>query len=930
MNPGNTDIVDEISRNLEKFVEYNQIKKKNLYDSIGDATIVNLLELIPFLFHTNIHSLPGYISSQDVPAGVKDYVPSTMTLDYVRSRFPDAQVLYLKDAKPFVQMLALMGSGGTIAYTSESDFDYWICYDERHYEIEQIDLFRKKCRDIEHWIFDKYNKEVHFYLNEISKVRNNIFAKDEENLAGSSIGELLKEEFLRSSIVMQGGIPFWWMVPVNSGEGTYRTWLAAAESGGLMDRFIDLGDLEVIRQEDFLPAALFQILKSLGSPFKSIIKLGLLERYLYSGVSDPFISTIIKRNIHEGRIDSVDIDAYVIMFNQVHDYYSAEGSESEVLEILKTSFYLKVEPKLYGMLKNGADASPTEKTRIMMLFVKKWGWSEKKIRQLDDFLNWGIDSVNKLLNTTKKFVLNGYKKILGTIESQKVRHKFTPQEIQAITRKIYSHFLVSENKVDNTLSFKSYPAEKLLKIEYVREKSGRDFWILSKRLIVNGKPTTIILYKEMSLFGLSIWISLNGLFLKDYTRLEIEAGLHTADPNAIRDLITEASSHFSYKKVELQNQYFLRDPFPIMSFIVFNPYSKYAKTLEETFFLYHNSWGETKFEVYKSVLDLPKILLRILNACIMTRYDFRDAVNVMGLSPYRTSREFSSFRQTVRDLFDFFMDQRPDTVKRYIAFFGNQYAVFLTKRKGNATYIDLAFCENEIKLFYALSFNLGIRNSIMLDPAAGDIPYFDAILKNQKDNVIQIYFLESRKFGYYFVSDEQGSINFFRKDINLYFEYVANLYVFALDAVQQVNAYNLKSRLLQGKKPVEMYQIKKDDIGAIKLMELNPELSSKISEIRRKIVPLAVELSIDSRNLIRYRFNAGNGGFSPYYERENSSAMALEMKKAVQETRGMPHFITAISVEGLPVKAYRNYTSFMFTEKNRLEMIIERVLATGK
>jgi adenylate cyclase, class 1 len=926
MDQGNSAILDKISQNLERFLEYNQTKKKNLCDSIGDPQVVFLLDLIPFLLATNYHSVPGHVSGQGVPTGIKDYVPTSGVIDFIRSKFPDSQVLSVQSTKPFVQMLALMGSGGTIAYTSESDFDFWICYHEEHYEAEQIDLFRKKCRDIEHWIYDHYKREVHFYLNEISKVRKNIFADDDENLAGASIGELLKEEFFRSSIVFQGGIPFWWMVPVENGEAAYGQWLQAAIAGGQGERFIDLGDLKVIRQEDFLPAALFQILKSLGSPFKSIIKLGLLERYLYSGVSDPFISTTVKRNIHEGHIDSEKIDAYVIMFNQVYEYYSSAGSEADVLEILKMSFYLKVEPKLYAFMKEGGQKTPGEKIRIMMSYVGDWGWSEKRIRQLDDFLNWGIDSVNKLLNNTKKFVLNGYKKILGTMETQKVKHRFTPQDLQAITRKIYSHFLVSENKVDNTLSFKSYPAEKLLKIEYVREKNGRDFWILSKRLIINDNPATIIIYKEKSLFGLSIWVSLNGLFLKDYTRLEIDAGLHTADPNAIRELIAEASSHFSFKKVELHNHYFLKDPFPIMSFIVFNPYSKYAKTLEEIFFLYHNSWGETKFEVFKSPLDLPKILTRILNGCITTRYDYQDAVNVVSLSPYRSSKEFHSFRQLVRDLYGFFMDQRPDVIKRFITSFANQYAVLQTKRRGNATYIELSFTENETKLFYALSFNMGIRNSIRLDPAVTDIAYFNAILGNCKEGVVQIYFLESRKFGYYFVVDEQGSVNFFRKDAGVFFEYLANLYVFAMDAVMQVTVNNRKSSLAGGKKTVEIYQIKKDETGAIKLMELNPELSSRISELRRKIAPLAVELSVDARNLIQYRFSVGDGGFSQFFPRENAGSMAVALRGAIQTIKGMPHFITGISVAGLPNKIYRNYTSFLFSEKNRLELIIERTM----
>jgi len=269
----------------------------------------------------------------------------------------------------------------------------------------------------------------------------------------------------------------------------------------------------------------------------------------------------------------------------------------------------------------------------MLEYVKKWNWSHGEIRQMDEFQNWGVEPVNTLLNATKKFVLSGYKRIMSRIEANKVAFRFSEQELKGITRKIYSHFLIEENKIDNTLSFKTFPAEKLLKIEYVREKSGNDFWILSKRLIVKDRPQQIIIYKHKNLFGLMVWVSLNGLFLKDFTRLEIETGLHSIEPNFLRELIMELSTRFTFKKVKLFDHYFLRDPFPLTSYIIINPHAKYAQKIEEIIFLYHNSWGETRFEVYKNEIDIGRILNKILTGCLMTRLAPDSSVNVVSSSP---------------------------------------------------------------------------------------------------------------------------------------------------------------------------------------------------------------------------------------------------------------------------------------------------------
>ncbi len=42
--------------------------------------------------------------------------------------------------------------------------------------------------------------------------------------------------------------------------------------------------------------------------------------------------------------------------------------------------------------------------------------------------------------------------------------------------------------------------------------------------------------------------------------------------------------------------------------MIINPYSKYAKRIEDIIFLYHNSWGETRFDNYRGELDIANII----------------------------------------------------------------------------------------------------------------------------------------------------------------------------------------------------------------------------------------------------------------------------------------------------------------------------------
>ena len=66
-------------------------------------------------------------------------------MNFIRSKFPQVHAVLPKTNKPFIQMLALMGSGGTIAFTSRSDLDFWVCANENEYDPEAIINFRRKC-----------------------------------------------------------------------------------------------------------------------------------------------------------------------------------------------------------------------------------------------------------------------------------------------------------------------------------------------------------------------------------------------------------------------------------------------------------------------------------------------------------------------------------------------------------------------------------------------------------------------------------------------------------------------------------------------------------------------------------------------------------------------------------------------------------------
>ncbi len=924
-----SDIIQDVKAFQEKFQKYNEIKLNNLLRVVSEQQLVNIAEFIPYLLNVNMPELPGYIPSENMPHGVYDFSPSPKLIEFVAKNFSGIEVVRSKVKDPFVQMIALIGSCGSIAFTKQSDFDYWLCYQESGYDREAINQFKAKLRIIENWIYDKFNIEVHFYLNEIGRVRRNIFADDDEQLSGSSIGELLKEEFLRSSIVLTGKVPFWWVVPSDSDDTTYEAWQRTVAGSYIANQFIDLGNIYGVAQEDFLTAGLFQILKSLSNPFKSIIKLGLLERYINNYMENPFICNIIKKNIHKGNLSHNDTDAYIIMFDYVYDYFSSIVKEQDALEVLKTAFYLKIEPKLSRLSSNKSEEGyDPVKGKIMLEYAKKWNWTSVKIKELDDFHNWSIEPVSKLLNNAKKFILQEYRRILGNIETHKIKHKFTDEEIKSISRKIYSHFSIADNKIDNTLTFKNYPPEKLLKIEYVRDQKGKETWLLSKRLIIDNQPIKIILQKEKTLLGLAVWISLNGLFKKDYTRLEIDAGLHNLESNFLRDLITDVSSNFMFKKVSVFQEEYLKDPYPVMSYIIINLYSKYSRKIDEIFFLYHDSWGSTMFETFGSEMDLIQILTRILNGGLVTKSSYEGVVNVISSSPFNATKEFIQLKSFIKDLFTFIVNRDMNAKKSYVTKMGNQFLIFTTKKSGSSIAVNTILNDSDVKMLYALSFNYGLNHLIKTDPTVKELNFLKAILDNYEPNCMQIYFESDKKYSYFYVLDETGSLFYYRKPAAVLMEYLTRLHLFARNVASTIIQQHPESPLAYARpeKMIEIFQLEKDQYQNYSVKRIDPEHSIRMEDQQRKIKPCNLSINIENNREIYYSVTLPDNGYSERFSKHNVSAFVKKMKQAAQGSKDYRYFITGTDLTKLQPRYFRYYSSYSFFEKIRVELMIENEL----
>ena len=416
-----------------------------------------LFHVLPFLVHVNHEALPGYVtpptSDETVPFGINNYSFRPDVELALKRCFP-AQSHLFADIKQIwprqraVDALVLMGSVGTIAQTDDSDFDFWVCIDGNRFSQAALALLQQKLTAIEKWADETFGIEVHFFLSEIDKVRQNDFGVAEGESAGSAQAMFLKAEFYNTNIVVAGKAPFWWLTPEKTTEKQYRAIYNSLEKGGSpdVDWFMDLGHLERLDASELFGAAIWQLGKAMDSPFKSVLKMAKLEVYLANISHGQPLCNLLKKHVHRGAEAPghvADIDPYALMFDELIAHYKKHG-QAEDIAVLQQCLYLKCGTALSQPLVEGEQAN--FKRKIMASYAKQWGWSRKLIVHLDNQQDWTFNERVQLSRRIHRFLLKCYRRISKEISHH--QQVMDQKDMTVLGRRLSTYYAKKADKIE--------------------------------------------------------------------------------------------------------------------------------------------------------------------------------------------------------------------------------------------------------------------------------------------------------------------------------------------------------------------------------------------------------------------------------------------------------------------------------------------------
>ncbi len=432
--------------------------------------------------------------------------PTPADVELLAKVFPRHSPTHRPPAQLGISAVYAIGSLGTLAQKESSDIDCWVCCapPERPEGQDAVDRealaglmegLKRKLAALETWAMQQYGLEVHFFAMTIDEVRSNAFGMSDKESSGSAQALLLKEEFYRTALKLCGRDLAWWAAPPGAGDGEVRALLSelAVLDPRLHAELIDLGQPAPIPPGEYFGACLWQMVKALHSPYKSVMKLGLLEKYAGQGKGMRLLCERIKEAALRGRSRLEDLDPYLALFSSISQHYERLG-DSMGLGLIAECLLLK------------AEVAPSDLPPQLVRHCAS-GCGDAG----------GFASSMRLGGMVGRFMIEAYRRIQEGLKTgaPESRASITPQDLTRLGRRIAVNFAPSEHKV-GLVPFLSEGLAFTELFFYAEKAPGkRTIWAVKGKEKNTGKAAVESLApirRDTDVARLVAWLMINGIY----------------------------------------------------------------------------------------------------------------------------------------------------------------------------------------------------------------------------------------------------------------------------------------------------------------------------------------------------------------------------------------------------------------------------------
>ena len=760
-----------LSQLRARFLKLNEGRMARAMEGLSPRQ-QTVLTLLPLFFHVNHPLLPGYVSGS-TPAGLSNFEPDANALAEAQrlTRSFSYKPRHGSNPPRPIHGLFLMGSLGTLAQADQSDMDVWVCHSPNLNENELAEL-RKKCQLLEAWAASQ-GAEAHFFLIDPARF---VLGERDTQLSSEDCGTtqhyLLLDEFYRTAIWLAGRTPIWWLVPVYE-EAAYDRYTHTLLSKRFIraDESLDLGHLAYIPPGEFIGAGLWQLFKGIESPYKSVLKLLLIEVYASEHPKVHCLSLRFKQAVFANQLDLDELDPYIVVYRRIEEYLTARG-EPERLELVRRALYLKVNRKL-----TGSSRTQSWQRSLLERLAHEWHWDQRQLALLDSRSQWKVRQVS----TERRALVNelnySYRFLTQFARNEQTASLINKRDLNVLGRRLYAAFERKAGKVEfiNPGIAPDLAEDTLTLVQAPNKKEpGQNQWgLYNGSLAAHEWEHFAPIKRSRQLLELLTWCHRNGV-IDSSTRLALHPGTSDLSEFELFNLLGSLQQSIALPLATVAEEPLLRASVPSEVLILVNvgvdPLKHHRDlnilmTTERTDSLSYAGVRENL------VLTLDQVTLNSWNEVLVNRYDgphalldcLRDYLNNLPNGPQQPRLRVRCFCHNRAQFIARRVEEVLDTAQnlllsqlnhRYLLQVQQHYHV-LELVPGQVNHVALATLP---ALFDYLGEELASYSPLHLDPMALEDHDLALILPMGQPECIQVFYRITEQQAELYVLDEFNAL----------------------------------------------------------------------------------------------------------------------------------------------------------------------------
>lgn len=897
------------------------------------------LKALPLLFHCNHPMLPGFVS-HSTPSGVSDYKPSKADLSYGKAlarSFCMTGGYHGED----IWGIYLMGSVGTLAQSQSSDFDIWLCH-KPGLSKSALEELQQKCQRMSQWA-ESVRLEVHFFLMDCDAFRDGQQLILDEESSGTAQRFLLLDEFYRTALYIAGRLPMWWFC-ASGREHDYQ-----AHTKALLDRrfvrpntTLDFGAISQIPDGEFIGAGIWQLYKAIGSPYKSVLKLLLMEAYVHDYPNMAPLSLDYKQMIYDASLNIDDLDPYVMVYRRIERYLIAEDDQNR-LELVRRCLYFKVNKPLS---KPPSQRGKSWQRKLLERLVDEWGWTEDYVHLLDQRHDWKTLQVKQERNQLVHALNHSYDMLMEFAQRSGSARSISNDELHVLGRKLQAAFERRPGKLewvnpgistDISESGLAFVEARTIASDISNEKP---IWQLFGETTGSETP----LRQTESPVELLLWCYANKI-VDGHFRIDVQRAPHLSE-SQLRRCLNRLQTWLPNPSHGADHDTFKRQAEPTHALLLINvgaetpsPFGDHVHRLSDNSdplkygalgenlvasidLVVRNSWEEITCQRFTGKNALLDVLQVYASLCMPGSYQAPPILDIECLGNSHAALITQRLRQWFHEISTCYYTGIKPPSTRYLFALGDRF-YSLQFRGPKLVILDH---KNEQQLLHYLGESQKRYSPLVIDSYTLRNHPLRLIAKKASARAINVYFQRIENHLDTWIVDEKGSLIRFTLDYTPKLNALNSLHVFMRTILERLHKKNLMQLPKDfGVHPIAFHEFKPDPLGQLRL---SPRVITPEPEVQN-IAELQCSVSCSDNGQFLYNFTLENQCFSWRQLGQDVFYATAEFILSMRRNHGRyPVFLTNLDLEDCAEQLSSTQT-LQLSHYLRFKMDLERKLSSA-